>query len=125
MLIAWAVATPLLVVFLSRGKRETRLGRLASLLFMGTVVEAAAIVPLDVMMRRKTDCYCDTGTFYALSACGTVGLFALGPAILLPILAKRRKRWYLGHCDVCGYDMSATPRAARCSECGAGWRGAE
>ena len=120
--IAWAVATPLIIAFVSRGRRETALGRLSAAIFLGTAVEAVAIVPIDVMMRRKTDCYCDTGTFWALSACGTVGLFVLGPAIALPLIASRRKRWYQSRCDACGYDMSATMTAPRCPECGAGWR---
>lgn len=125
MIVAWLAATPLVVRFVARGRREDRLARLSAMIFMGTVVEAVAIVPLDVMMRRKTSCYCDTGTFWALTACGTVGMFVLGPAALLPIVARRRKRWYAGRCDACGYDMRSTPRAARCPECGAGWRGGE
>ena len=120
--VAWVIATPLLVTFVRRRQRETALGRVAAWLFMGTVVEAVAVVPLDVMMRRKTDCFCDTGTFWALSACGTVGLFSLGPAIVLPLVARRRRRWLAGRCDACGYDMTGTPRAERCPECGTGWR---
>jgi rubrerythrin len=52
----------------------------------------------------------------------SVGIVALGPAVLLPILSRRRKRWYAGRCDACGYDMTGTPSADRCPECGAGWR---
>ncbi len=120
--VGWLIATPLIVRFMARRRRETALSRIAAAVFMGTTVEAVAIMPLDVMMRRKTDCYCDTGTFWALSACGTVGLFVFGPAVLLPIVARRRKRWYASRCDACGYDMSATLGALRCPECGAGWR---
>lgn len=123
--VGWIVATPLLVRFVQRGRREDRLGRLASRLFLGTIVEAVAIIPLDVMVRRKTDCYCERGTFVALVVCGTVGLAALGPAVLLPVLSRRRKRWYSGHCEACGYDMSGTPGAERCPECGAGWKAEE
>lgn len=119
---AWAVATPLLISFTRPHQRETALGRIAAGLFTGTLVEVVAIVPLDVMIRRKHDCYCIAGTFVALVLCGGVGLFALGPAIYLPILARRRKRWYAGHCAVCGYDMSGNPGADRCPECGSGWR---
>lgn len=120
--IAWLIATPLLVEFVRRERRETALSRIAAGLFLGTIVESVAVIPLDVMVRRKTNCYCGQGTFFALVACGSVGLFALGPAIFLLILARRRKRWYAGHCDACGYDMSGTPTADRCPECGAGWR---
>lgn len=121
-LLSWAMFTPLLMAFCRRERRETALGAIAGALFLGTIVEAAAIIPLDVMVRRRTNCYCGQGTYWALIVCGSVGLFALGPAILVPLLGRRRKRWYAGHCDACGYDMSGTPNADRCPECGAGWR---
>lgn len=121
--VGWVTATPLLVAFARREKQESTLARWAAMLFTGTVVEVVAIVPLDVMVRRKNDCYCAAGTFWALAICGGVGLFTLGPAIYLPILMKRRKRWYGGHCEFCAYDMSGTPNADRCPECGTGWKG--
>jgi hypothetical protein len=121
--IGWLVATPLLVRFARGGRREDRLQKIASRLFLGTVIEVVAIVPLDVMVRRKTDCYCGRGTFWAFLLCGTAGFAALGPAVLLPLIARRRKRWYAGHCEGCGYDMTGLMQAERCPECGAGWRG--
>lgn len=120
---AWVVMTPLLFRFARRGStRESRLGRISAALFLGSVVETVAIIPIDIMVRRRTDCYCAESTFFSLLYCGTVGMYAFGPAILLPLLARRRKRWYGGHCGACGYDMSATMEAERCPECGAGWR---
>lgn len=121
-LAGWAVATPLLIRFVRGGRREDRLGRIASMLMLGTVIEVIALIPLDVMVRRKTDCYCGRGTFFALLACGTVGVVSFGPAILLPLLARRRKRWYAGRCECCLYDMRGLPSADRCPECGAGWK---
>ncbi len=118
----WLFMTPLLLAFAKRGRLESRLGRIATALFTGTMLEAAAAIPIDVMIRRKSDCHCAEGTFWTLSICFGVGLFSLGPAILAPILGKRRKRWYDGHCDICGYDMSGSMSAERCPECGAGWR---
>jgi hypothetical protein len=120
--LSWLVATPLLIAFSRKRRPESVLSRLAVVLFGGTVVESIAIIPIDVMVRRKTDCYCDQGTFLALTATAAVGLFALGPALLLPFVARRRARCYQGRCFVCGYDMSGTPSAERCPECGAGWR---
>jgi hypothetical protein len=121
-LAAWIVFTPLLVLFARGKRRETMLSRLTSGLFLGSVVESLAVIPLDVMIRRRTDCYCGESTFWTLLLCGTVGLFAFGPALFLVLLAKRRKRWWAGKCDWCGYDMSGSKNADRCPECGAGWR---
>ncbi len=122
MLAGWVVSTPLLVAFTRRGRAEDVLRRVSSRLFVGTIVEAAAIIPLDVLVRRREDCVCSTGTYLGLTLCGAVGLFVLGPAVLLPLLAKRRRRWYAGRCEVCGYDMTRTAGLDRCPECGSGWR---
>lgn len=130
--ITWAVGTPLLVVLVRRrlaagDSHERTLQRLSATLFKGTLIEAALIIPLDIMVRRKTDCYSGTGTFWGMTLCIGVGLITLGPAVLLPIFAHRHKPWFKDHCDACGYDLSglATPKGEsppRCPECGAGWR---
>lgn len=124
-IVAWAIATPVLIRFARPGRRERVLSRLARKLFMGTIVEVALLIPLDVMIRRKTDCYCWSGSYWALTMCGFVGVFAMGPAIYLPLLARRRATWYGGHCGVCGYDMGGNMTAERCPECGSGWKTSE
>lgn len=118
---AWAVATPLLIAFAERGPRETVVARVAQRLFVGTIIEIALLIPLDVMVRRKTSCYCWAGTYWALTFCGFIGVLAAGPAIFIPLLAKRRKPWYSTHCGACGYDMAASLTAPRCPECGVAW----
>ena len=118
----WAVATPLLFAFVKSGRKETVLARLSRRLLLGTMVEVALLIPLDVMVRRKTSCYCWAGTYWALTVCGAVGVFALGPAVFLPLVARRRRAWYAGHCGVCGYDMAGRLDAPKCPECGTGWR---
>lgn len=119
---SWLFATPILFAFSRRGPRETFVQRLAAQLLLGTIVEAAAIIPLDVFIRRRDDCFCAAGTYIGLTICGAVGLFVLGPAVFLPLLMRRRKRWFAGRCDVCGYDMAGCRDALNCPECGAGWR---
>lgn len=122
--VAWLVWLPIVGAFCDRSRRESALGHLSARLLLGTVVEVVAITPLYVMVRRRTSCFCGAGTFIALVACLGAGWLALGPAVFLPMLAARRKRWYAGHCDACGYDMSGCSGAPRCPECGAGWRAA-
>lgn len=120
--LAWIVFTPLLLAFGRKGRPESALAKFAARIFLGTMIEAAAIIPLDVMVRRKFSCYCNQGTFWALTFCWGVGALALGPAIFLLPLSSRRKRWYAGLCDVCDYDMSGCMDAERCPECGADGR---
>jgi hypothetical protein len=121
LVMGWAVATPLLVAFCRGKRREAALSRVATRILQGTAVEVMAIIPLEVMVRRKTNCQCDTATFWALTLCGTVGVVVAGPAVLLGVLCKRRARWYRGRCEACGYDMSGLRGAERCPECGCGW----
>jgi len=120
--VGWLFSTPLVLGFVRRGRRENTLARLSARLFMGTVLEAAALIPIDVMVRRKEDCVCATGTYIGLVVCATVGLFTIGPAVFLPLLSRRRRRWYANRCETCGYDMRSLPGAERCPECGSGWR---
>ena len=118
---AWAVSTILLVRW-TRGKPyEDALTRVSYRIFQGTIIEAAAVMPVEVMVRRRTDCYCGEATLWTLIICGSVGTLVLGPAIWLPILAKRRRAWYGGHCGFCGYEMGDLA-AERCPECGTGWK---
>jgi hypothetical protein len=112
---------------LRRGERyESILARISSRIFAGTLIEAAAIMPLDILFRRRQDCYCFAGSFWAFMVLLAAGLVAAGPAIFLPILMKRRKRWYASRCDACGYDMTGSLAGGRevdrCPECGAGWK---
>jgi len=124
-LLGWIVATPLVYAFVRRRGAEDGVSRLASRLFLGTLVETAAIIPLEVMVRRKSSCYCEETTFWALATCWGLGLLVCGPVIFLVPLSRRRKRWYAGRCDACGYDMSGCMTADRCPECGAGWKPAD
>lgn len=130
-LVSWCISTPLVFAFCVRRLNagtswERTLQALASRLFLGTVVEMLAVIPLDVMVRRKTDCYCFAGTFIGLTLGLVAGLVVLGPVVLLPLIIRRRRRWQAGHCDACGYDISGLLAASRsidrCPECGAGWR---
>lgn len=119
--LVWVVPSLVLARFCGRGPKERVLGRLANRLLLGTSAEAALLIPLDVMVRRKTECYCSEGPFLGLTLLGMVGFVGAGPAVLLPLFHKRRQGWYRTHCNACGYDMSGGMDSARCPECGTAW----
>jgi hypothetical protein len=120
-LVGWAVFTPIIIAFVRRADPHSQLARLSSILLIGTAVETVVTIPIDVMARRKTNCYCDTGSFWSLALTLSIGAVVLGPAIYLAPVRRARLRQVQGRCRACGYDMSATPKADRCPECGAGW----
>jgi hypothetical protein len=118
----WALATPLLLAFASRShSAEDHLRRVATVLFAGTLIELLAIIPLDVIARRREDCWCFRGTVLAIGIALVVGLILVGPVVFLVLLARRRRRWPMGKCAACGADIGEDLRIARCPACGAGW----
>lgn len=119
---AWAIMTPLLLRFARRRPGESALSTIANRLFIGTLIEAVAVLPIHVMVRRKSSCYCAEGSFWSLIVLVGVGFLSFGPAIFLLPIGRRRQRLVEGRCPVCAYDLSGTPRIDRCPECGTGWR---
>lgn len=119
----WAAPTVVIMWFCRSGRREDILGRLANRILLGTAAEALILIPLDAMIRRRTDCYCAEGSFIGLTVLGMIGFVGAGPAVLLPLFAKRRRGWCRTHCNACGYDMSGNPD--RCPECGRDWKTSE
>jgi hypothetical protein len=118
---SWLIATPLIAIYTRRWRGldpAARVYRLCVLLFRGTIVEVAALIPLDVMIRRKSDCYCDEGTFWALTWCWAAGLVVLGPVVFLLPARRQSRRLMRNACMHCGYDMGPTPQLERCPECG-------
>ncbi len=122
MLTSWGVSTPLIVKFVRKGRRDARMARVASLLFLGTVVEFLAALPLMKMADRKSRCSSETMSFTALMCATAFGFVLLGPAIILTIRARRSRAPNRGFCGACGYDMRGLESRDRCPECGAGWR---
>ena len=107
--------------------REEIVHAMARRLLQGTAFETFALVPFDVMIRQRTDCYCAAGTVLAWAICFAVGLVVLGPAVLLPTLVRQRERWYRDRCDRCAlpYRLEDArvagyrgPIVDRCAACG-------
>ena len=118
--ISWAFWSVVLWFYTHRRSEDTRLSHWLGWLFAGTLIEFVAVLPIDVLVRRKTDCYCGTGTFYGL----IVGVWALlwlaGPGTVLAICRHRRARFDANHCARCGYAKGPQP-GERCPECGYAW----
>ncbi len=126
--VAWPIGTALFVGF-ARARpglsREALLGRVTRGILKGTAFEALAVLPLDAMIRRKSDCYCVAGSVLAWAVCVGVGLIVFGPAALLPAITRHREAWYQGRCDACGGPLTlsgavtASYRSAPPETCGA------
>ena len=119
LLVSWFLWSLVLVRFMKRGKPLDRISRLTGLLFAGTLIEIILLIPLEAMIRRRTDCYCATGSFQALLGGTTAAIWLLGPMAFLLIL-RRRPAWWTRHCRHCGYRKG--PHATgQCPECGNEW----
>lgn len=119
----WAIMTPLVWLFVRRCNRESLCRRISKAIFIGSVIDVMAMIPLDVMLRGKGSCYSWSTSVFGLGGAVAIGFLALGPAIWLPLTARRRRRWFEEHCSVCCYDMRSG--GDRCPECGTRWRALE
>lgn len=93
--------------------------RMYRTLLHGTALELIITIPIDVAVRRKTDCYCVSGTIVGMAICLALGLVVFGPGLLLLIstrFAQRMsRRWFCPHC---GQDMRLNSEAGQCVRCG-------
>lgn len=96
----------------------SRYGRVFRLLVQGTLLELALNLPVDILIRRKSDCYCGEGSAVALAFSLLSAGMLFGPGVVLLML---RRRVQLLRPDVeclqCGYDLRGLPEN-RCPECG-------
>jgi hypothetical protein len=119
-IVGWALWTPLLMIFARRHPLHRVPDRVVGILFGGTILELLVVTPIDIMLRRKTSCWCGTGTAmgYCLAVCAT--LWLAGPGIIVVVTSKRRRWWSHDYCQQCGYAKGPSP-GDRCPECGYGW----
>jgi hypothetical protein len=108
-----------LFAFLWAGQRW--LGGFTSLyktLLAGTWLEILITIPVDVQVRKRTNCWCGEGTFFALVAGGTVAIWTFGPGLAFLFLTRRLQReGYFSLCRKCGHDLTSatTPRCPHCN----------
>lgn len=121
--VSWILWGILISLFMRRGQPLNRLRRLVGLLFAGTLIELVLILPLEAMVRRRTSCFCETGSFQALLGGFVAALWLLGPMAFL-ILLRRRPAWWSRHCQRCGYEKDRNA-GDHCPECGLAWTSAK
>jgi len=119
LVVSWMIWCIPISRFLKRGQPLTRFSRLTGLLLAGTVLEVVLLLPLEAMVRRRSDCYCGSGSFQGLFGGLVAALWLAGPGIFL-LLANRHPAWWKNHCQRCGYEK-ARGSSSSCSECGWDW----
>ncbi len=120
LLASWGVWSFVLLVYTRQLWADKILARLVRFLLAGTVFEILIMVPIDIMVRRRTDCYCSTGSFAALSIAATAGIWLAGPGVYFLLTTKQRRLFRKGYCGRCGYHRGPTP-GEKCPECGLEW----
>ena len=120
LVISWVFWSAMIASFAKRQRNPSVLRRLIGWLLGATLIEIIVVLPLDIMVRRRTHCYCGTATGHTMGLAAWAGLWLAGPGIILAILSKRRRLWWETNCVACGYDKGPSP-GAKCPECGFEW----
>lgn len=116
-LVAWTFWF-LIFALVGGGQWTHRFRRMYRTLIAGTVLELLITIPIDVQVRKRTNCYCGEGTFYSLAIGLTAVLWAFGPGVAILFLIRRHQRLAeTGCCLQCGYNLRGI-ESARCPECG-------
>jgi hypothetical protein len=114
---SWIVWTICLLVFVNRKKRDpSSIVKCTSWLFAGSIIELLLSIPLAILVARRSNCYCSTGSFFSLSLSFLAALWLFGPFMVI-LLVWRRRPWTKDHCFNCGYPRKLADSSV-CSECG-------
>lgn len=103
------------------GTWDKRFGRMYRLLLAGTWIELLVTIPVDIAVRRRTNCYCEEGTFFGMTIGLTMAFWTFGPGVVLLFFRMKRQREETGICLKCGYDLRGLDQP-RCPECGTPFR---
>lgn len=117
--LSWVGWGLLLWIYAKDWNRMRVLSRLSTMLFAGSLLELLATVPSHMIVIRRPGCLVGIGTAMGIIAGLNVMFFSFGPMIAVLFLRPRyRREQAMGSqfCEVCGYDLRASP--VRCPECG-------
>jgi hypothetical protein len=120
LLASWGFWSLVLLIFTRDVWPDRTLGRIVRWLLGGTIVELAIVIPIDVIVRRRTDCYCASGTFFSLILAVSALLWLAGPGALLAATRYRRALRRRAWCGRCGHAKGPSP-GEKCPECGTIW----
>ena len=101
------------------GKWSRTFRTMYTALFAGTILELMISIPIDVYVRRKTFCYCVSGTIIGMAVGFATGIWIFGPGLFFLLGTRydqrRNRLWFCRHC---GEDMRPYTDATRCTRCG-------
>lgn len=86
-------------------------------LLAGSMASIVLVIPFDALARRKTDCYCATGTWWSLCVGFLALIWIAGPTAVLLLNRRRRLALRREACLECGYSRRGQA-GSRCVECG-------
>jgi hypothetical protein len=119
MLGLWVLWGVIFYAYWRQGDHYSRSGRMLRALLAGSVLELLVAAPVHAWAARRSDCYCERGSYTGLVFGGTVLLWVFGPGVVLLFLRERYRREKLFPvCPACGYDLRGSAEPT-CPECGA------
>ena len=116
---AWIVGGALWAFFLRRSassRNPAGLDLLLRRILAGTAVELVLGLPIALLIRRRSECYCSTATFFNFAFGTAALLWICGPWSVLFLTRKARANWSRTACASCGYPRRSG--GSECSECG-------
>jgi hypothetical protein len=122
MLVSWVFFTRFIRAFLLKGPIDVQLRRTANRLFLGSVVEVIAGIPIYTLISRRENCICAAFSGVTILLGSAVAFFLLGPVLLLLLVGWRSRSASLHRCPACGHDRREDSNKDSCPECGAGWK---
>lgn len=122
MLVSWGFSTYFISGFLAKGPLHQRLGKVSGTLFIGSVADVIASIPIVALINKKHSCICESFSFMTMIAGTALGFFLTGPGILLLLLRRRSRAANHLICTVCGHDRRHDLNRDQCGGCGSGWK---